>query len=91
MAEGNSERRETDPAKLAEQLEIELMMKRAGWQQAKARRGSLRAISFAFLFLVIVGALFAFWFFFSSGNVEELRATAAERSHASPSPTVSSP
>jgi hypothetical protein len=90
MSEGKFERRETDPAKLAEQLEIELMLKRASWQQAKARRGSLRAMSFMFLFLIIVGALFGFWFLFSPENVEEMKATAAQqRLHASPSPAVS--
>jgi hypothetical protein len=60
-----------DPEKLAKLLEIELMQKRAGWQQAKQRRSSLRAASFFFLFLVIVGALFAFWFLFSPGGIQE--------------------
>jgi hypothetical protein len=89
MAESNSERRETDPAKLAEQLEIELIMKRASWQQAKARRGNLRILSFAFLFLVVLGALFGAWYLFSPENVEELRATAAQRQQASPTPAAS--
>jgi hypothetical protein len=89
MSEGNSERRETDPAKLAEQLEIELMLKRASWQHAKARRGNLRALSFAFVFLVVFGALLGFWYFLSSDKVQELKAAAAERAHASPSPTAS--
>lgn len=62
-----------DPEKLAKLLEIELMQKRAGWQQAKQRRGSLRTLSFFFLFLVIVGALFAFWMFFNRDGVQELR------------------
>lgn len=81
--EGKRESTETDPAKLAQLLEIELMQKRAAWQQAKARRGNLRAISFFFLFIVIVGALVAFFVFFSSGRVSELRSDAP---HASASP-----
>ncbi len=66
--EGNSEpsARETDPEKLAKLLEIELMQKRASWQQAKARRSSYRTMSFLFLFLVIVAAFVAFYFVVSS-------------------------
>lgn len=60
-----SDARETDPEKLAKLLEIELMQKRASWQQAKARRSSLRTMSFLFLFAVIFAALAAFYFFFS--------------------------
>ena len=89
MAESNRkpEPRETDPAKLAEQLEIELILKRASWQQAKERRGNLRALSFAFLFLVIIGALFGFYYFATSEQVQELKAEAAARAEASPSPS----
>ena len=58
--------RETDPEKLAKLLEIELMQKRASWQQAKARRSSYRTMSFLFLFLVIVAAFMAFYFVASS-------------------------
>ncbi len=65
----NQPLRETDPAKLAKLLEIELMQKRAGWQQAKARRGTLRAMSFLFLFLVIIAAVAAFYFLASSDRI----------------------
>ncbi len=61
--------RETDPQKLAKLLEIELMQKRASWQQAKARRGSYRAMSFLFLFAVIVAAFIAFYFLASSERI----------------------
>lgn len=73
--EGNSHPnpRETDPEKLAKLLEIELMQKRAGWQQAKARRSTYRTMSFLFLFLVIVAAFFAFYFLASSGRVPPSR------------------
>lgn len=73
--EGNSQPnpRETDPEKLAKLLEIELMQKRAGWQQAKARHGTYRTMSFLFLFLVIVAAFFAFYFMVSSGRVPASR------------------
>ncbi len=77
-----------DPEKLAKLLEVELMQKRAGWQQAKQRRSSFRAVSFLFLFVVVVGALFAFWFLFSPGRVEELKATGAAPTEATPSATT---
>ena len=61
--------RETDPDKLAKLLEIELMQKRASWQQAKARRSTYRTMSFLFLFAVIVAAFLAFYFFASSDRL----------------------
>jgi hypothetical protein len=54
--------RETDPEKLAKLLEMELIQKRAGWQQAKARRSTYRTMSFLFLFAVILAAFAAFYF-----------------------------
>ncbi|MDQ3626251.1 MAG: hypothetical protein M3372_03890 [Verrucomicrobiota bacterium] len=84
--DGKPEPPQIDPAKLEQLLEIELMQKRAAWQQAKAKRGNLRALSFMFLFLVIIGALLAFFFVFSSGTLSELR---PGRSDGSPTPTAS--
>ena len=78
-----------DPEKLAKLLEIELMQKRAGWQQAKQRRGALRAASFFFLFLVIAGALLAYWLLFSQGGVEDLRQSRPGTSEPSPPVTAS--
>ena len=73
-----------DAAQLEQMLEIELMQKRATWQQAKARRGILRGLSFGFLFIIIVGALAAFFFFFSSGRGGELQPAAQSESTANP-------
>ena len=67
------EREEIDPARIEQLLELELMQKRAEWQRTKASRGNLRALSFMFLFLVIFGALVAFFFIFSSGRLTETR------------------
>ena len=66
--EGNrhTDPRETDPEQLAKLLQIELMQKRAGWEQAKARRGTYRTMSFLFLFVVIVAAFVAFYLFSTS-------------------------
>ncbi len=55
--------RETDPDALAKALELELIIKRASWQKTKARRGTWRALSFLFLFLVMLGALLAYFYF----------------------------
>ncbi|HEX8280520.1 MAG TPA: hypothetical protein VF551_04025 [Chthoniobacterales bacterium] len=80
---------ESDPAKLARLLEIELMQKRAGWQQAKARRGNYRALSFFFLFIVIAGALVGFYVFLSPERVHELKEDRAGLMEPGASPTAS--
>ena len=64
-ADGKPEPSEIDPEKLSKLLEIELMQKRATWQRTAAHRRSLRAVAFLFLFLVIVGAVAAYYFFVS--------------------------
>ena len=92
MPEGNGkpESRETDPAKLAQLLEIELMQKRAAWQQAKARRKGLRTFSFFFLFVVIIAGLFGFFVLLSPDRVGELRSEAPESEEAAtPTPAPS--
>jgi len=73
-----------DPAKIEKLLEIELMQKRASWQQAKARRGSFRALSFFFLFIVIVAAVVGFYLFFSPDRMSELKSNATEQENESP-------
>jgi len=53
----------TDPDTLAKALELELISKRAVWERARARRGTWRALSLLFLFLIVVTALLAFFYF----------------------------
>ena len=53
----------TNPEAAMKALELELMAKRAAWSAARARRGRWRALSLLFLFLVIFGALLAYFFF----------------------------
>lgn len=72
-----------DPEQTLRILEIEMMQQRALRKQASARRSNLRAVSFLFLFVVILGAAAAAYFAFTSGHVDELRA----RDNAVPSPT----
>ena len=71
---GKHEPLETDPDKLAQLLQIELIQNRARWEQAKARRGNLRALSLFFLFIVIVAAVAAFYWFMSPEHINEIRA-----------------
>lgn len=47
---------------MAKALEIELMQKRAAWQQARGNRGIWRALSILFLVLVLLGALVAYFY-----------------------------
>ena len=70
MSDDDSKPKSTDPEELARLLEIELMQKRNEWKQAAARARTIRMVSFVFLFLVILGALLAYFFVFSelSGN-----------------------
>ena len=75
---------EMNPANIEQLLEIELMQKRAAWQQTKARRGGLRALSFLFLFVVILAALVGFFVFFSSDRVSELKSNNAAQTQPTP-------
>ena len=50
--------------KLFRMLEVKLGQERVVWQQAKSQIRVVRTASFLFLFLLIVGALIAFYFIF---------------------------
>ena len=71
---GNGKPEPIDPEQMLRMLDLELMQKRALRKQASARRNSLRALSFFFLFVVILGAAVAAYFAFTSGRIDELRA-----------------
>ncbi|HEX8490727.1 MAG TPA: hypothetical protein VF626_06905 [Chthoniobacterales bacterium] len=72
--DGNGKPEPIDPEQMLRLLDLELMQKRALRKQASARRTSLRALSFLFLFVVLLGAAAAVYFAFTSGRIEELRA-----------------
>jgi uncharacterized iron-regulated membrane protein len=59
--ESKPEAREGDDAML-KALEIELIQKRASWQKAHAQRSAWRSASFVFLFIVVIGTLFAIYY-----------------------------
>jgi hypothetical protein len=68
MSDEDSKPKSTDPEELSRLLEIELLQKRAEWKQAAGRARTIRMVSFLFLFLVILGALLAYFFIFSELN-----------------------
>jgi hypothetical protein len=92
MLEGDNKPRqeEVDPDKLSKLLEIELMQKRAAWQQMAARGKTLRTVSFFFLFVVILAALIGFYFFFFSGGIPGPRPD-SEAPNPRPTPVSSEP
>ena len=63
-----------DPEKAVRLLELEIIQQRAARQMAGTPYRGLRAVSFLFLLAVILGALFAAYYFFFSGHLEEMRA-----------------
>jgi len=54
-----SAERATDPTAVTQALDLELIRQHALREKAKARRRTWRALSFLFLLLVLLGALFA--------------------------------
>ena len=60
--DGKGEPAANNPEKLPELIELELLQKRAAWERARARRNSLRAMSFLFLFVVMVAAIGGFYY-----------------------------
>ena len=59
--ESKPESREGGDAML-KALEIELIQKRSSWQKAHAQRSAWRGASFVFLFIVVIGTLFAIYY-----------------------------
>jgi len=70
---GKPELADNGPEKFNQLLELQLAQKRAEWKRANARYRNIRSASFVFLFIVIIGALLAFFFAFS--RVKEERAS----------------
>ncbi|MEO8439821.1 MAG: hypothetical protein ABI540_06310 [Spartobacteria bacterium] len=77
--EADPKRAAIDPDGLAKALEMELIMKRASWEKMRARRGTWRALSFFFLFVVILGALLAYFLFAHAVPQRGAEEPAAER------------
>jgi len=60
--EAKRNRPASDSEEINRLLEIELIQKRAAWQQASSRYKTLKSVSILFLFVVILGALLGFYF-----------------------------
>lgn len=86
--DGKPDSRESDPARLAQWLEIEMIQKRAQWQQARSRRSGLRALSFFFLFAVVLAGLVGFFVLMKSDRVGHLRSDEPQREPATPTPAA---
>jgi len=83
---GDGKPEPVDPEHLLRMLDLEMVQQRAVWKQASARRKSLRTVSFLFLVLIILGALVAAYFAFSSGWMDDPRSRNSTPS--SPPPAV---
>ena len=56
--------KQLDPEQLTRLLDIELIQKRAAWQQTTARHKQFKSLSLFFLFIVILAALVGLYFAF---------------------------
>jgi hypothetical protein len=82
--ESKPESQADDDSATLKALELELIQKRASWQKARGQRNVWRTTSFIFLFLVVMGALFAVYWFMTTAprktpDQSEPAASSAER------------
>lgn len=77
IPDGDGKPESTKPSadEMAKLLEIELAQKRAAWQNASARNKNVRAMGFMFLFIVVIGALFAFYYVVTQVNERRANGT----------------
>jgi hypothetical protein len=74
---GDGKPEPANPIDAVRLLELELMQQRAVRQHAGAPYRGLRAASLFFLFVVVVGALLAFYYVFYAGGLDEYRSRSA--------------
>jgi hypothetical protein len=77
-----------DSENLLRTLDIELMRQRAVRHQEGARYRSFRMMSMIFLLVVILGAMFAFYYVFLAGGLDEMRSRNETHATATPSSRV---
>jgi hypothetical protein len=87
---GGGKHEPADPENAVRLLELELMRQRAARQHAGAPYRGVRAVSFIFLFVVILGALLAFYYVFYSGGLDAFRARTAPNPGPSLTPSSAS-
>jgi hypothetical protein len=83
-ADGKPESSGFDPEQFDRLLELELAQKRAARKIASQRQLKVRVASFLFLFLLIVGTLFAFFVLMSRVNEERANRPAGATPAAKP-------
>jgi hypothetical protein len=81
---GDGKLEEKDPDQVLRLLELELAQRRVQLQQARNPYRNFRMASFIFLFAVVVGALFAFYYVFISGGLDDFRSRGAAHPTATP-------
>lgn len=80
MAQEDDKQKSADA--IMQSIELELMQKRAMWAKDRAQARSFRMIAFAFLFLVVMGGVLAFFYFYMNRS---------EMPHATPPAHATSP
>ncbi|HEY4282295.1 MAG TPA: hypothetical protein VGM62_04460 [Chthoniobacterales bacterium] len=70
-------RSENNSEELTRLLELELIQKRAQWQQVSARNKNLRSISLVFLAVVFLGGMAAFFFMYMNASERPQRSATA--------------
>ena len=78
-----------DSENLLRTLDLELMRQRAARRHEGTPYRSLRTVSFIFLFIILLGAAFAFYYVFLAGGLDEMRAR--NEPHATATPSSRSP
>jgi hypothetical protein len=68
--DGKSESSKTDAEELTRVIELEMAQNRAAWARTEARNRRIRTFSFAFLAIVVIGALLAFFLLFTRVSQE---------------------
>jgi len=81
---GKSESSKTDPEELTRMIELEMAQQRAAWAGAEARHRKIRTMSFAFLAILVIGALLAFFLLFT--RLTQERPTPGTRSQPAATP-----
>ena len=85
---GDGKPEPNDPDQILKLIDIELAQKRAARERAPAPFRGFKMVSFIFLFFVILGAVFAFYYVFISGGLDEMRSRNQTHPTATPSSSV---
>jgi hypothetical protein len=82
--DGKSEFDKSDPEQLTRMIELEMAQQRAAWTEAEGRHRKIRAMSLAFLVLIVIGGLLAFFLLFTRFAQEHPAPTSRSEPTATP-------